>query len=111
MNRHDQVALFNSRKRRKRRIVGTPVNTVVPAITGTEQVGQTLTCSTGTWTNSPIAYKYEWRRDDAAIAGANQSTYDLVAEDEGADVTCTVRAINNNGSAGATTASVGPIAA
>lgn len=30
-----------------------PVNTVAPVVTGDPFVGETLTCSTGTWTGSP----------------------------------------------------------
>lgn len=42
-------------------ILPVPVNTVLPAITGTPTVGETLTCSTGTWTNSPTSYAYQWQ--------------------------------------------------
>ena len=38
-----------------------PVNIVPPAITGTAQAGATLTAGTGTWTNSPTGYAYQWR--------------------------------------------------
>ena len=43
---------------------GLPVCTVAPAVTGTVTVGQVLTCSSGTWLNSPT-YTYQWRRAGA----------------------------------------------
>src|SRR5690606_13340074 len=39
-----------------------PENTVLPAISGTAQVGETLTASTGTWINEPDSYTYQWKR-------------------------------------------------
>lgn len=39
-----------------------PANVVLPSIAGTPQVGQTLTANTGTWTNSPVSYAYQWYR-------------------------------------------------
>lgn len=74
-----------------------PANTVAPAITGIAQTGQTLTCSNGTWSNSPTGFTYQWKRGGVDIAGATASTYLLVVADEGAAVKCTVTASNANG--------------
>jgi hypothetical protein len=76
-----------------------PVNTVAPALSGDFFVGQTLTCSTGTWTNSPISYTYQWRNAGVDIGGATSSTYVLVAGDDGDSITCNVTATNGSGSA------------
>ncbi len=79
-----------------------PVNTIAPAITGTAQVGQTLTCSSGTWTGTaPITYAYQWKRNGSNIGGATNSTYTLVTADAGTTVSCTVTATNGAGSASA----------
>jgi len=45
---------------------GAPVNSVLPVISGTAQTGSTLTASTGTWTNSPTGYTYQWQSDTPA---------------------------------------------
>lgn len=75
-----------------------PVNTVLPAITGTAQVGQTLTVSNGTWTSaSTITYSRQWRADGANISGATGMTYVPVAGDVGKVITCVVTANNANG--------------
>lgn len=89
-----------------------PVNTVAPAITGTAQEGQTLTCSTGTWTGTPtITYAYQWKRNNVNIGSATNSTYLLVAADVGQSIKCTVTATNGVGSANADSNTVVPIAA
>lgn len=85
-----------------------PVNTVAPAITGTAEVGQTLSCSTGTWSNDPISYAYQWKRGGVNIVGATSSTYVLVAADAGTSVKCTVTATNGAGSATADSNAVNP---
>lgn len=87
-----------------------PANTVLPAITGTTTVGQTLTASNGTWTGSPTSYAYQWRRDGAPISGATASTYLLDAADETADISVTVTATSAFGSTSATSTEVGPVA-
>ena len=39
-----------------------PVNTLAPAVTGSSQVGQTLTATSGSWTGVPApTYSYEWQ--------------------------------------------------
>ena len=89
-----------------------PVNTVAPAITGTAQEGQIVTCSTGTWTGTPtIAYTYQWRRGVSGIIGATSSTYLLVSADVGQSIKCVVTATNGAGSANADSNTVTPTAA
>jgi hypothetical protein len=58
-------------------------------ISGTAAVGQTLTASSGTWTNSPTSYAYRWYYCDSngsactAIQGATAATYTPVSWDVG----------------------------
>lgn len=73
---------------------GVPVNTVLPAITGTYRAGETLTCSTGTWTDSPSSYAYQWQRDGSPIGGATSATYAVTPTDIPALLTCVVIATN-----------------
>lgn len=77
-----------------------PVNTAVPTITGIAQVGEELTATSGTWTNSPIGYAYQWQRNAgswADITGATANTYLLVEDDEGATIRVQVIASNAGG--------------
>ena len=86
-----------------------PINTALPAITGTVRSGESLTCSTGTWTNSPSSYAYQWTRDGSNIGGATSSTYELTNDDVGALIACVVVATNAAGSGSATALDVGPV--
>jgi|694.fasta_scaffold46474_4 hypothetical protein len=89
-----------------------PVNTVAPAITGTAQEGETVTCSTGTWTGTPtITFAYQWKRNGSNIGSATNSTYVLVTADVSQSITCQVTATNGSGSASATSNTITPIAA
>lgn len=88
-----------------------PVNTVAPAITtdGSPATGETVNCSTGTWTgDTTIAYAYQWRRNGASISGATSNTYVLALADEGQSITCLVTATNSVGSASATSNTINP---
>ena len=61
--------------------------TGLPTITGTAQVGETLTADTTGISDDDgldnAAFAYQWLADDAEINGANASTYTLADDDEG----------------------------
>ncbi len=75
----------------------TPVETAPPTISGSPEQGQTVSCSNGSWSNSPTSYAYSWQRDGSSISGAIGSTYQLVAADVNHAVTCMVVAHNGAG--------------
>ena len=85
-----------------------PVNTVLPTISGTAQVGQTLTASAGTWTGTqPITYAYQWRRCNTSGAScadiaATGSSYAATSADVGSTLRVVVTATNSAGTATAT---------
>jgi hypothetical protein len=75
-----------------------PVNTTVPAVTGTGTVGQTLSVTNGNWQYVPTSYAYQWLRGgNTPISGATAATYVLVAADSGTSVSCRVTATNAAG--------------
>ena len=81
--------------------------TGVPTITGTAQVGETLTAvTTGIMDADGLAsvsYTYQWIRvdsgTDADISGATSSTYTLVAADEGTTIKVKVSFTDDNSNA------------
>lgn len=81
-----------------------PVNNALPAIIGDAVEGETLTCSNGTWTNTPDAYAFQWNRAGTPVAGSTANTRVLDATDVGSTLTCTVKATNLGVSASATSA-------
>ena len=77
-------------------LVGEPTATVTeqntsatgaPTITGTAQVGQTLTASTSGISDADgltnVSYSYQWLADDTEIDGATSSTYTVQSSDNG----------------------------
>jgi hypothetical protein len=74
-----------------------PVNTAAPVLTGTPALGQTLSCSTGTWANSPTSFSYAWLRSGVPIAGQVAGNYVVQAADEGHTISCQVTAGNGGG--------------
>jgi hypothetical protein len=69
------------------------VNTVAPVASGNPYVGETLSVTNGTWTETPDSYTYQWYSDDVAIAGATSNTFVVTASELDTDVTCIVTAI------------------
>jgi hypothetical protein len=75
-----------------------PVPSVNPAISGSANVGQVLTVSSGTWSGTPtITYQWQWAHISANIYGANTNSYTIVAEDLNRSLTCIVTATSNSG--------------
>jgi hypothetical protein len=84
-----------------------PANTAPPAISGTPRVGQTLTGSNGTWSNSPTDFAYQWLRCNTSGASCisapngTQKTYTLIGADAGHTMRLRVTASNADGNASA----------
>src|SRR5437868_4748442 len=85
-----------------------PVNTAVPAISGSAIVGQQLTTTNGSWSGNPTSFTYQWQRCDvngancSAIAGATANTYTLSSADVSSTIRAAVTAANGAGSSVAT---------
>jgi hypothetical protein len=86
-----------------------PTNISPPVISGTPQVGQTLTASDGTWTGSPTSFADQWLLGGSPISGATGATFVPVTADIGGLISVQVTATNANGSSSATSAAVGPV--
>lgn len=58
----------------------------VPVVTGSVDVGGTLTAVVGTWSPTPTTLSTQWLRNGDEIAGATSSTYTLVEADVGSAI-------------------------
>lgn len=87
-----------------------PVSLTPPTVTGTAQVGQTLTATPGTWNSAALTFGYQWQDCDATgttctpIAGATASTYVLQPTDANQTVRVVVTGTNPYGAASANSA-------
>jgi len=80
-----------------------PVNTAAPALSTTAPTeGVTMSVTTGTWSNSPLAYEYQWEACYGAtctpIPGATNATYTPSFSNRNHDFTVKVTATNSDGS-------------
>lgn len=95
-----------------------PTNTAVPTLSGSARVGNVLTSSAGTWTNTPSSYSYTFQRCDALganctdVQNGSSATYTLVSADYGKKIKVQVAASNSAGtSTAATSAASGQVMA
>jgi len=77
--------------------IGVPVISAAPTISGTTTVGQMLTATTGTWTNSPSSYAYVWKRGGTVIGFQTGNTCLVPANAAGLTITVEVTATNGSG--------------
>ncbi len=80
-----------------------PKDAAVPTLSGTPVVGARMGVSTGTWSNEPVAYGYQWEdcnsEEEActAILGANNANYTVTPSDVGHVLIAQVSATNGGG--------------
>jgi hypothetical protein len=60
-------------------------------------LGDTITCSAGSWSDNPTGYAYQWYRNGEIIGGATSAAYTVVPEDNGGSLQCVVSATNAAG--------------
>ncbi|CAB4175234.1 hypothetical protein UFOVP961_137 [uncultured Caudovirales phage] len=73
----------------------------LPSLSGNLSIGITgsiLTASTGSWSDNPTSYSYQWVRSSTDISGFTSNTYTLTTGDIGNNISCRVTAINLTGS-------------
>jgi hypothetical protein len=86
-------------------------------VTGAAGRGRGLSASSGTWTNSPTQFAYQWERCDSSakncqiIPGATATAYVPTKADEGSTLTIQVTATNGSGSGSATATPTAPVTA
>ena len=93
-----------------------PVNTVLPAITGTAQVAQALTTTNGTWSGTTPTYARLWQTAPAASGpwtdtAVTATTYTPGGAVEGSYIRVRVTATRDGGSTVVYSNVVGPVVA
>jgi tripartite motif-containing protein 71 len=79
-------------------------NTEAPKLSGTPVVGVKMGVSHGSWSNSPVAYEYQWEdcnsegKSCTPILGATNENYKVASSDVGHTLIAQVTAINGGGS-------------
>jgi hypothetical protein len=81
---------------------GAPTPTTPPLLSGSPQVGNTLTASTGGFTGAENVYTFVWLLDGAPITGATSASYTVKAGDQSHQLSVRVTATNSGGSSSQT---------
>lgn len=76
-----------------------PINTVVPSITGTAEVGSTLRANPGEWDTDGLKFGYQWQADGVDIGTATTPTYKPSPSIAGKTVSVVVTATAGPGAA------------
>lgn len=90
-----------------------PVLIVAPLVTGDAIEGETLSCSTGSWTNAPTSYGYLWQTSSGGVTWSSATTGStlLLSGYDYLYIRCQVTASNAGGaSAPAYSGVAGPVA-
>ncbi|MGW2701104.1 Tat pathway signal protein [Streptomyces sp. NPDC001340] len=74
-----------------------------PEVTGTAKTGAKVTASTGSWSQVPSSYGYQWKADGKDISGATAASYTIPASLVGKKLTVTVTAAGSGWSSGTAT--------
>ena len=92
-----------------------PAATNAPSVAGSARRGSTLSARTGSWSNGPKGYGYQWQRLSGnaweEIDDATGATYVPNSEDLGRRLRVAVIATNDDGSASAASNPTAPIGA
>jgi hypothetical protein len=92
---------------------GEPVNTSLPIISGSAELGEEVSATAGSWTGvEPITLSYQWQRCDGGctdIPSATSSTYTVGNDDVGSSLTVVETATSIAGTATATAAATGVV--
>jgi len=92
-----------------------PTNSVASTITGTAQVGQTLTAVNGTWAGTPTpTYTYQWTRTNSGVVTdlrITAGTYKPVTADIGGTIKVIVTGRNPAGTLAITSAATAAVIA
>jgi len=89
------------------RSTATPQNTSNPTVEGKFQVNESVTATTGAWSNSPTDFSYRWQRCNntgsgcADISGASDKAYKLTTDDVDHRIVVIVTAANSDGKSSA----------
>ncbi len=89
----------------------TSIEEAPPKLSGTPTVGVRISVSNGSWSNTPVAYAYQWEdcnsegKQCAPILGATNANYRPTPSDLGHTLVAQVTATNGGGSTIATTKS------